>query len=120
MFLQLSLSSILTFPYIIVRMVSRRMCEGLVDSFGGEIYYVIKETNQSPEEMCGFMFGEACNKPYSDKWVLFSILIQKVINKISLSLYLLLKGGLAGWATFKKPLKLTKELSQIMSYSGEL
>ena len=67
MFLQLSLSSILTFPYIIVRMVSRRMCEGLVDSFGGEIYYVIKETNQSPEEMCGFMFGEACNKPYSDK-----------------------------------------------------
>jgi len=48
-------------------MVSRRMCEGLVDSFGGEIYYVIKETNQSPEEMCGFMFGEACNKPYSDK-----------------------------------------------------
>ena len=67
MFLHLAFSSILTFPFIIFRMVSRRMCEGLVDSFGGEIYYVIKETNQSPEEMCGFMFGEACNKPYSDK-----------------------------------------------------
>jgi len=49
------------------RMISRRMCVGLVDSFGPEVYHVVKNLDQSPEEMCGFMFGEACNKPFSEK-----------------------------------------------------
>ena len=48
-------------------MIPRRMCVGLMDSFGPEVYYVVKNLDQSPEEMCGFMFGEACNKPYSVK-----------------------------------------------------
>jgi len=50
-----------------ITMIPRRMCVGLIDSFGPEIYYVVKNLDQSPEEMCGFMFGEACNKPYSAK-----------------------------------------------------
>jgi len=47
------------------RMVSPRMCKGLVESFASEIYYVVRSVEQSPEEMCGFMFGEACNNPYN-------------------------------------------------------
>ncbi len=48
-------------------MVSPRICSGLVESFGPEIYTVVSNISQSPEEMCGFMFGEACNNPYNPK-----------------------------------------------------
>eukprot|EP00088_Acartia_fossae_P026753 TRINITY_DN2753_c0_g1_i2.p1 TRINITY_DN2753_c0_g1~~TRINITY_DN2753_c0_g1_i2.p1 ORF type:complete len:675 (+),score=82.41 TRINITY_DN2753_c0_g1_i2:37-2061(+) len=60
-------------------MISRRMCIGLVESFGPEVYHVVKHLDQSPEEMCGFMFGEACNKPHSEKheWEIFLPLIAK-------------------------------------------
>jgi len=49
------------------RMVSIRMCEGLVSNFGPEVYYVMKHTDQNPEQICGFMFGEACNNQPSQR-----------------------------------------------------
>ena len=47
------------------RIVTPAMCTGLIKLFGPEVYTVVKNVNQSPEEMCGFMFGDACNNPYS-------------------------------------------------------
>jgi len=43
--------------------VSYRVCKGLVDLFSPEILTVVKLSKQTPEEMCGFMFSEACSNP---------------------------------------------------------
>merc|ERR1719481_538204 len=47
--------------------VSLRVCKGLVSMFSGDIMHVVKNSNQSPEEMCGFMFGEACGNPQNPR-----------------------------------------------------
>jgi len=46
-----------------VMVVSYRVCKGLVSLFTKEVMTVVKTSNQTPEQMCGFMFGEACNNP---------------------------------------------------------
>jgi sphingomyelin phosphodiesterase len=63
------------------RMVSPRMCTGLVESFGPEIYTVVSNISQSPEEMCGFMFGEACNNPYNPKHE-WTVLLPPVLKPV--------------------------------------
>ena len=40
-----------------------QVCHGLIESFGPEVFMVMKSTKQSPENICGFMFGEACDNP---------------------------------------------------------
>ena len=47
--------------------LSSHVCHGLVDSFGRDVFMVMKSTKQSPENICGFMFGEACNNPNNPK-----------------------------------------------------
>ena len=47
--------------------LSSHVCHGLVDSFGRDVFMVMKSTKQSPENICGFMFGEACNNPENPK-----------------------------------------------------
>ena len=42
-----------------------QVCTGLIGSFGPDVYMVMKSTNQAPENICGFMFGEACDNPVS-------------------------------------------------------
>lgn len=40
-----------------------QVCNGLIESFGPDVFTVMKSTKQSPENICGFMFGEACDNP---------------------------------------------------------
>ena len=44
-------------------MLSPKVCNGLIDSFGPDVFMVMKSTRQTPENICGFMFGEACGNP---------------------------------------------------------
>ena len=44
-------------------MVRHHVCTGLIDSFLPDLHEVMIRTNQSPENICGFMFGEACDNP---------------------------------------------------------
>jgi len=46
-------------------MLKPSVCNGFVEGFGPEVFMVMKSTKQSPEHICGFMFGEACNNPES-------------------------------------------------------
>ena len=49
----------------VVMMLSQEVCAGLVDNFTPDLYQVLTRTNQSPENICGFMFGEACDNPHN-------------------------------------------------------
>ena len=46
-----------------IEMLRYHVCAGMVDSFAPELLNVLSRTNQSPENICGFMFGEACDNP---------------------------------------------------------
>ena len=48
-------------------MMSADVCQGLIQTFGPDVFMVMKSTNQSPETICGFMFGEACDNPENDE-----------------------------------------------------
>jgi len=44
-------------------LVSKIVCRGLVDAFAFDVVHVLRTSDQSAEEMCGFMFGEGCGNP---------------------------------------------------------
>jgi len=41
------------------------VCSGLVDTYAEMVVTVIKTSHQSPEQICGFVLGEACKIPHS-------------------------------------------------------
>lgn len=38
-----------------------RVCEGITRLFGGEVVYVLKRVRLTPEEVCSFIIGDACD-----------------------------------------------------------
>uniref|UniRef100_A0A8D8RQQ1 Sphingomyelin phosphodiesterase n=1 Tax=Cacopsylla melanoneura TaxID=428564 RepID=A0A8D8RQQ1_9HEMI len=38
-----------------------RVCEGITRLFGGEVVYVLKRVRLTPEEVCSFVIGDACD-----------------------------------------------------------
>ena len=42
---------------------SPAICTGLVDMFAEEVFTVLQRTHLPPQQICGFMFGEACGNP---------------------------------------------------------
>ncbi|KAI5755410.1 hypothetical protein M8J77_016576 [Diaphorina citri] len=38
-----------------------RVCEGITRLFGGEVVYVLKRVKLTPEEVCSFVIGDACD-----------------------------------------------------------
>ena len=45
--------------------VTYTVCSGLVDMYSKDMVTVVKSTKQSPEQICGFMFSEACKNKYN-------------------------------------------------------
>lgn len=45
--------------------VTYTVCSGLVDMYSRDVMTVFTSTKQSPEQICGFMFGEACKNPHN-------------------------------------------------------
>ena len=44
-------------------LLSTDVCEGFIELWGPDVFMVMKTTQQSPENICGFMFGQACDNP---------------------------------------------------------
>ena len=49
----------------VTMMLSHEVCTGLIDNFTPDLHQVLTRTSQSPENICGFMFGEACDNPHN-------------------------------------------------------
>ncbi|KAF4523493.1 hypothetical protein B566_EDAN004563 [Ephemera danica] len=47
------------------KLSSPRVCDGITELFGGEVTYVLQRLKLSPEEICGFVIGDACGDIYT-------------------------------------------------------
>ena len=45
-------------------MLKPSICNGFVEGFGPDVFMVMKSTKQSPEHICGFMFGKGRDAQY--------------------------------------------------------
>ncbi|XP_059480867.1 sphingomyelin phosphodiesterase isoform X1 [Neocloeon triangulifer] len=50
---------------ISLKMSTPRVCDGLTELFGGEVTYVLQRLALGPEEICGFVIGDACGDVYN-------------------------------------------------------
>ena len=48
-----------------LKIESRRVCEGLINSMAEEIIYVMARLILTADEICGFVIGDVCGTPYN-------------------------------------------------------
>lgn len=47
-----------------LKLDSRRVCEGIIDSMAEEVIYVLARLILTADEICGFVIGDVCGTPY--------------------------------------------------------
>lgn len=70
-----------------LRIQSRRVCEGITHLFGGEVVYVLKRVTLTPEEVCSFVIGDACddvNNPTHEWEVVFPPVPKPPVSPLTL------------------------------------